>query len=85
MECLIDLVFEVLPDAQHESKWGQLTFTLDGDWHHWICALSPTKKAVKLVIHKGHCWPIRVASWRARAATCAPSPSARLKRSTRTS
>ena len=53
MERLIDLVFDVLPDAQHESKWGQLTFTLDGDWHHWICALSPTKKAVKLVIHKG--------------------------------
>ena len=53
MERLIDLVFEVLPDAQHESKWGQLTFTLDGEWHHWICALSPTKKAVKLVIHKG--------------------------------
>jgi hypothetical protein len=35
------------------GKWGQLTFTREGDWHHWICAISPTKKAVKLVIHKG--------------------------------
>jgi hypothetical protein len=53
MERLIDLVFDALPAAQHESKWGQLTFTLDRDWHHWICALSPTKKAVKLIVHKG--------------------------------
>lgn len=53
VERLIDLVLDVLPDAQHERKWGQLTFTREGDWHHWICAISPTKNAVKLVIHKG--------------------------------
>ncbi len=35
------------------AKWGRLTFTHENDWHHWICAISPTKKAVKLVIHKG--------------------------------
>jgi hypothetical protein len=52
-ERLIDIVLDVLPDAQHERKWGQLTFTREGDWHHWICAISATKKAVKLVIHKG--------------------------------
>jgi hypothetical protein len=50
---LIDVVFEALPDAQHERKWGRLTFTREGDWHHWICAISSTSKAVKLVIHKG--------------------------------
>jgi hypothetical protein len=50
---LIDLIFDVLPDAQHERKWGRLTFTREGDWHHWICAISSTKNAVKLVIHKG--------------------------------
>jgi hypothetical protein len=50
---LIEAILGELPDAQHERKWGQLTFTRDGDWHHWICAVSPTKKAVKLVIHKG--------------------------------
>jgi hypothetical protein len=53
VECLIDLVFDVLPDAQHERKWGQLTFTREGDWHHWICAISATRRAVKLTIHKG--------------------------------
>jgi hypothetical protein len=52
-ERLIELILGELSDAQNERKWGQLTFTREGDWHHWICAVSPTKKAVKLVIHKG--------------------------------
>jgi hypothetical protein len=52
-ERLIELVLDLLPDAQHERKWGQLTFTREGDWHHWICAISATQKAVKLVIHQG--------------------------------
>jgi hypothetical protein len=53
VERLIGLILDVLPDAQHERKWGRLTFTREGDWHHWICAISYTKNAVKLVIHKG--------------------------------
>jgi hypothetical protein len=53
VERLIDLILDVLPDAQHERKWGRLTFTRDGDWHHWICAISSSKNTVKLVIHKG--------------------------------
>jgi hypothetical protein len=53
MERLIDLVLNVLPQADHERKWGRLTFTLQGDWHHWICAISAGKEAVKLTIHKG--------------------------------
>jgi hypothetical protein len=53
VERLIDMILDQFPDAQHELKWGQLTFTRDGDWHHWICAISPTKGTVKLVIHKG--------------------------------
>ena len=50
---LVETVLAALPDAQHERKWGQLTFTRDSDWHHWICAVSTTKDAVKLVVHKG--------------------------------
>jgi hypothetical protein len=50
---LMEVVFDVLPDAEHARKWGQLTFTRGGDWHHWICAITATKSAVKLVIHKG--------------------------------
>ena len=53
VERLIDLVLDVLPDAQHERKWGQLTFTRENDWHHWICAISPGRETVKLAIHKG--------------------------------
>jgi hypothetical protein len=53
VEGLMEVVFDVLPDAQHGRKWGQLTFTREGDWHHWICAITATKSAVKLVIHKG--------------------------------
>lgn len=52
-ERLIEVILGALPDAQHERKWGQLTFTRKADWHHWICAVSPSKKAVRLVIHKG--------------------------------
>ena len=53
VEGLIGLILDVLPDVQHELKWARLTFTREGDWHHWICAISSTKDAVKLVIHKG--------------------------------
>jgi hypothetical protein len=52
-ERLVEVILAELPDAEHERKWGQLTFTREGDWHHWICAVSPTKDALKLVIHKG--------------------------------
>jgi hypothetical protein len=53
VERLVGLILGELPDADHDRKWGQLTFTREGDWHHWICAISPGKKAVKLSIHKG--------------------------------
>jgi hypothetical protein len=53
VERLIEVILRELPDAQHERKWGRLTFTRDAEWHHWICAISPSKKAVKLVVHKG--------------------------------
>jgi hypothetical protein len=50
---LIDLIQTELPDSEHDLKWGRLTFTRNGDWHHWICAVAPTKKVVRLVLHKG--------------------------------
>jgi hypothetical protein len=52
-ERLIEVILGELPDAQHQHKWGRLTFTRAGDWHHWICAVVPTRQAVKLVLHKG--------------------------------
>jgi hypothetical protein len=53
VERLIEVILRELPDAQHARKWGRLTFTREGDWHHWICAVSATKNAVKLAVHKG--------------------------------
>jgi hypothetical protein len=53
VERLIEVILGVLADAQHERKWDRLTFTREGDWHHWICAISPSKQGVRLVIHKG--------------------------------
>jgi hypothetical protein len=34
-------------------KWRRLTFTFDGNWHHWPCAIAVTKRGVNLVFHKG--------------------------------
>jgi hypothetical protein len=53
VEQLTEAILEALPDAEQAEKWGRLTFTREGDWHHWICAISSTKKATKLVLHKG--------------------------------
>jgi hypothetical protein len=41
------------PTRSTSGKWDRLTFTRGGDWHHWICAVSAARQAVKLVIHKG--------------------------------
>ena len=34
-------------------KWGRATYATQGDFHHWICAISTTKKAVALTFHFG--------------------------------
>jgi hypothetical protein len=34
-------------------KWGHLTYGLDGDFHHWICAIAVTKRWVSLRFHFG--------------------------------
>ncbi len=34
-------------------KWGRLTFTVKGNWHHWLCAIAVTKRGAHLVFHKG--------------------------------
>jgi hypothetical protein len=53
VERVIDVVVEVLPDAEYERKWGRLTFTRNGDWHHWLCAIAPGRNTVRLLVHKG--------------------------------
>jgi hypothetical protein len=34
-------------------KWRRLTFTVDGNWHHWLCAIAVSRPGVRLVFHKG--------------------------------
>ena len=53
VERLINVVVEVLSDAEHQRKWGRLTFTRNGNWHHWLCAIATDRKAVRLLVHKG--------------------------------
>jgi hypothetical protein len=34
-------------------KWRQLTFAVDNDFDHWICAVAATKRRVNLTFHFG--------------------------------
>ena len=40
-------------DLAAAVKWRQLTFAVEGDFDHWICAVAPTKKRVNLTFHFG--------------------------------
>ncbi len=50
---LYHVVMSTSDRLQAAIKWNMLTFAFDGDFHHWICAVSPTKKNVSLVFHFG--------------------------------
>ncbi|MBB5786840.1 DUF1801 domain-containing protein [Jiangella mangrovi] len=41
------------PELDEAIKWNRLTFTAGGNWHHWVCAVSVTKRACSLLFHKG--------------------------------
>jgi hypothetical protein len=34
-------------------KWRRLAFAVDGNWHHWLCAIAVTRRGVSLLFHKG--------------------------------
>jgi hypothetical protein len=53
VEELIALLRRGDPRVEQAIKWGRLTLTVDGDWHHWVCGIAATRKGVKLVFHKG--------------------------------
>lgn len=53
---------EQLADVVHRAasvriesaiKWDRLTFSVDQDWHHWLCGIAVTRAGVRLVFHKG--------------------------------
>lgn len=53
VESLAGLVHEVGTTLSEAIKWRRLTFTVDDDWHHWLCQIAVTKKGTSLVFHKG--------------------------------
>lgn len=54
---LMQVIFEAEPAIEVAMKWRRLTFTLNGNWHHWICGIQTTKKGVTLHFHKGWLLP----------------------------
>lgn len=49
----IDAAIRAAAPLQSAIKWRQLTYGVDGDFQHWICAIAVTKKQVTLNFHFG--------------------------------
>jgi hypothetical protein len=49
----IDAAIRAAAPLQSAIKWRQLTYGVDGDFHHWICAIAVTKKQATLTFHFG--------------------------------
>jgi hypothetical protein len=52
-EWLASRVHAAAAGVDEAIKWGWLTFTVDGNWHHWLCAIAVTARGVGLSFHKG--------------------------------
>ena len=50
---LIEIVLASHPGMQALIRWGKPTFGLNGDFHHWICAVQVLKNRVSLIFHFG--------------------------------
>ena len=48
-----EAVLAAWPGLEEAIKWRRLTFTRDGNWHHWVCAVGASRSAVTLFFHKG--------------------------------
>jgi hypothetical protein len=53
VEWLAGRVHAAAEGVEEAVKWGRLTFTIGGNWHHWLCAIAVTSRGVGLVFHKG--------------------------------
>jgi hypothetical protein len=53
VQYLAEVVTSTDTRLERAMKWGRLVFTVDGNWHHWVCGIAATKKGAKLVLHKG--------------------------------
>ncbi len=54
---IVDRLASAILDTRHPLtaaiKWRQLTFAVEGDYHHWICGVVVSKAAVSLAFHFG--------------------------------
>jgi hypothetical protein len=54
---IVERLEEILESSREQLetalKWKQLTYAHQGDFHHWICGINITKKAVGLAFHFG--------------------------------
>jgi hypothetical protein len=41
------------PRLERAIKWRRPTYTVNGDWHHWLCGIETSQGAVHLWFHKG--------------------------------
>lgn len=46
-------ITENFKELDYAVKWHQLTFGINRDFHHWICAVRPSQKSIGLVFHFG--------------------------------
>jgi len=53
IKALMQIVLEAEPQMEEAIKWNRITFTLNGNWNHWICGIEQTKRQVSFIFHKG--------------------------------
>lgn len=49
----LDAAIHAAAPLQSAIKWRQLTYAVNGDFHHWICAIAVARKQVTLNFHFG--------------------------------
>jgi hypothetical protein len=54
---IVNAIIAVISSTEHNFdmaiKWRRLTFALEHDFHHWICAIDITKTYVGIIFHFG--------------------------------
>ena len=50
---LMEIIISSHHGMEAEIKWGKPTFTINNDFHHWICAIQVLKSKVVLIFHFG--------------------------------
>ena len=65
----VDQAVQRVAQLDTAIKWGKLTYAANGDFHHWICATSVSKRLVSLTFHFGGLLPDPPAAFREGSST----------------